>query len=187
MQLFLREQNRIIAEAYKTGVFTWTESMLSRFNVFEELLVWKDLQLVSLKRLWSKRPPADLAVDVELYTDASSFAAGALLWDPASDKQIFQHCDYFTFDEDSAAQPIHIKEIKALLWGLLVNRIKLANRTVTAWCDNKSVVMAFSHHGGRDLRLSRLMKQIVEFCHQHNITLKVDWKPTHLQKSPKPS
>ena len=187
MQLFLREQNAVIAEAYKTGVFTWTEEMLSRFRVFEELMVWKDLRLVSLKRFWSKETPVSLSVDVNMYTDASNFAGGANLWSVGDAHRLFEHDDYFVFDEKLAGKPIHCKEIQIILWELQKRANFLRNRTVTVWCDNQGVVFAFARHGGRDVRLSRVLKQVVELCHFLNITLRVEWTPTYLQKADAPS
>ena len=187
MRLFLREQNKVIAECYKTGVFTLTEEMMAKYRVFEELAIWKDLRLVKLKRFWSKEPPVDIKVDINIYSDASNFAAGGSYWSADQKDRLFEDDEYFVFEKEWAKAPIHVKEILALLWTLQAKADKLQNRTVTAWCDNKAVCLCFSHHGGHDLTLSRIMKQMVELCHFHNITLRVEWICTEEQRADEPS
>ena len=171
--LFLRECDRAIAECYRTGNFNWAEEQMTQFNIFEELSVWADLKLVALKRIWTKEAP--ILVDIDLYSDASGFAAGGLLTKPNEKTAIFGEA-YFQFNELEADVPIHVKEILAVLLTLEHHGSELHNKTVQAWCDNQGIVDCFRNGGGSDLRVSRILKQIVEYCHVRNILLKVDWK-----------
>ena len=116
----------------------------------------------------------------QLYTDASGYAAGAHM---VENGKSWIDDRFFEFDEKIAALPIHCKEMYAIEEALFSYEGDLKNQHVTVLCDNQAVVQAFYNIGGRDLRLSRALKRIIQFTTNRNIALKVDWVPTDEQKA----
>ena len=174
--------NDIIKCAYAENNFTWSAERLATYDVDAELLAWKDLKLVHLKRKWHTDETFVIAPQKILYTDASGHAMGGLLMDETDTKQIGPD-HYFTYGVDEAEAPIHCKEIWAILKTLWSVSEEVKNKSVVAYCDNVAVVEAYNRTGGRDLRLSRAVKELVIFAMQFNIYLTMKWVATTKQKA----
>ena len=74
--MFQRETNEIIKMAYRDDKFYWTKEDLAPFQLEEELQVWRDLELVALKRKWYSEDHVNLKTDVNFYSDASNHGCG---------------------------------------------------------------------------------------------------------------
>ena len=55
---------------------------------------------------------------------------------------------------------------------------QVVNQHVTGYVDNMSVVCAFNNLGARDLRLNRVVVNIVQWAYERNIRISLTWTPS---------
>ena len=122
--------------AYRDDKFYWTKEDLAPFQLEEELQVWRDLELVALKRKWYSEDHVNLKTDVNFYSDASNHGCGGVLFDEKDENCIFKET-FFAFDEELQHQPIHVKEAFGVYATLSAARDKVKNKRVTMWVDNQ--------------------------------------------------
>ena len=173
--------NEIIRVAYADNRFYRALDSVDFKNLLVELNIWKSLKLVSLHRKWRSDRHTVIHLDWKLYTDASTSGSGANLYKPTGEKWYDDR--FFGFTRHLDREPIHVKEMHAIHRAVISYQETLKDQHVTVLCDNQAVVWAFRKMGGRDLRLSRYLREITQFCYDKNIELHVDWVSTVHQKA----
>ena len=141
--LYCREMNAIISQSYARNKFLWKKKDFESFQLDDEFLAWKELKLLSLKRKWRTFETQTIEPENFVYTDASKFACGGLLFDEADSEQIGLD-RYFVFNNEQNKEPIHVKELLAVYATLWSFRESISNKNVVLFCDNMSVVSSFN-------------------------------------------
>ena len=194
-KLLIREQTDVLTKSTAKDRLFWTRKQLAQSRIYEELNAWKQLSLMELSRPWREEKHSVFTYKNNklqaLYTDASQYALGAKLYDadnfvvdnklmqPTSDSMIAERFfQYAIVDED---EPIHIKEMVTVLKAIVSLQDHIKNRHLSVYIDNMAVVHTFEGLGAKDLRLSRLLLQIVTWCHELNVRLNIQWIGTKLQ------
>ena len=111
------------------------------------------------------------------FTDASSFAASAVVFTDQEDALIKQ----WFFDEDTQAEPIYLKEALAIYWQLEDFRAELSSKRLIHFCDNQVVVLAFNGQGSKTPKLQNIIKLIYVKLHKMGSRLVLYWVNTENQ------
>lgn len=137
----------------------------------EDLLWW-----VNFMTSWNGKQILVLAPAswLEVFTDASDFAGGA----------IFQgHAALSTWPRSQAsAHDIHLKELRMIvlacqIWGHL-----WSGQYVRFWCDNQAMVAAVNKGSSRSLEVIPLLRELFWLMAAHKFSLQATWLPTYENK-----
>ena len=151
-----------------------------------ELNEWCVLQRMRLSRQW--RPGGHhnvIRARFDLHTDASGGGLGSCLIQRLNGQEMETRC--FAVPLEMAEEPIHVKEAAILLIALASYGDFLNDSYLTIWCDNKAVVESWKKNGGRNLSISRHLRNLIEHCEDHRIRLNIEWISTKEQLADAPS
>ena len=155
-KLFIREMNRIIAEANRKNRAK-TDIILVTDALREELSEWVKLKFLKMRsKFLHEKDSDDMLPNKLAFTDASSFSASALVFVETDDIEVKQ----WFFDESTQQEPIYMKEAYAILWMLQDYGHMLSAKRIIHFCDNQIVVLTYNSLGSKVARLQAVIKLI---------------------------
>ena len=181
-KLFIRVMNRTIAEANKQK-FPPTHWISFTNDLAQELQEWIKLDHLKMKHYWANLTASNKPPNRIIFTDASSFAAAATVFDENGVAWEMQW--YFTEYEQSC--PIYYKEGLAILWTLQEFSDLLKHKTILSFCDNESLTLAYIAKGSKTELMNKIVTEIYQWLHKNKATLKMIWISTHKQLADEPS
>jgi hypothetical protein len=134
-------------------------------DVRDEIIFWRFLDGHSDWANWR----GERHVDLQLSTDSSGFAWGAVL----PDGQIIH--DLWPQNDN---RPIHLKETEALLKTLQAIPEMIRDKRVDVAADNQVLVKGWGSQGAKDPLMIKLLKSIFEVVSRHNCDLKIAYVPS---------
>ena len=150
-KLFIREQNSVIARAYKFDKWKWTKAELKGSNLLEELAIWREMKLEQLKRNWRSDRHEVFNVDTQrtwaVYTDASSFGLGGRVYardnetaiatlNQPDESDLVDEAFFQVSTDGVNDDPIHVKEMEVVWKTLVALQHKVKNQHLTLYIDN---------------------------------------------------
>ena len=90
---------------------------------------------------------------------------------------------HYMLNEPYVDQPIHLKEADIVLIALYSMKDELKDSHVSLYIDNISVVHAINNYGAKNVKLSRVVFNLMSFAHKYNIKLHCTWIPTKKQEA----
>ena len=175
-KLFIRQMNKIIAESNAKKVHPSQFLQFPR-ELVDEIKEWLRMDHLKMKHYWANLTDTPLPPNRVTFTDASSFAAAAIVFDEngvAWEKQ-------WNFNEYQQGQPIFYKEGLAILWMLVDFPDILSDKYVLHFCDNESVTLAYKGKGSKVLLMQEVILSIYKKLHSINSTMNMVWITTHRQ------
>ena len=159
----------VIKKAYETNrwFIAWSEVDEKRLKT--EIKNWTELNMFALTRKWQHdRHTVFEMTDANLilFTDASQFALGVELYDAinpedcTNDKMILNR--HYQICTESVNEAIHIKEAKVILLALQSAKLYCRNQHISIMVDNMAVVKSFEGLGSHDIKLSRIIQDIIQ-------------------------
>ena len=175
-KLFIRQMNKVIADSnskklHPSAMLEFSEELIL------ELHEWIKLDHLKMKHVWANLKDTELPPNRITFTDASSFAAAAIVFDQegvAWEKQ-------WNFNEYQQAQSIFYKEGLAIFWMLQDFPDILSNTQLLHFCDNESVTLAYKGKGSKNSLMQEVIMKIYQELHVQNSTMKMLWITTHRQ------
>lgn len=187
-KLFIREMNSVIAKAVAEEWADFPPGYLEKTGVFRELKFWTSLTPSDLIRPW-RHPhhglihiPRCLNKTRVLYTDASSYKLGGCLL--INGRRVYRS---FGLSEMRYQDPIHIKEMMAIVECIRSLKPELTGHRIKLMCDNMSVVAAWQGDGCKDMRLNRMIIDLYYLLREIHCALQIEWCSTHDQLGDAPS
>ena len=175
-KLYIRQMNRAIAIANKYQLPPHKVIMFDD-ALHEELTEWLKLDQLKMKHKWLHLMDTPTPPNRVTFTDSSSFAAAAIVFD--HDQTVWEK--QWNFDESQQGQPIYFKEGLAILWMLEDFKQTLQNTQILHFCDNEAVCLAYKGKGSRTPLMQQVILQIYQTLHKMNATLNIIWISTHRQ------
>ena len=175
-KLFIRAMNAKIAFLTKIKAKPSTKVIFSE-KLEKELKEWIKLDHLKMSHKWTnlldvKNPPHRVT-----FTDASSFAGAAIIFDGENQAWHFQKM----FEEKDQPRGIFFKEAIAIWWMLCEFEDELKQKQILHFCDNESVCAAFANMGSKVDILNEIITKIYDKLHKMQSSMKVFWISTHYQ------
>ena len=175
-KLFIRVMNSTIARLNKEKRHATTKISFSE-KLKSELEEWIKLDHLQMCHKWLNSYNLESPPHRVTFTDASSFSGAAIVFD--GEHQAW-HCQWM-FDEKIQPMGIFYKEAISILWMLLEFEEELSDKTILHFCDNESVVAAFSNLGSKVESMNSVVTDIYHKLHKMRSNMKVFWISTHYQ------
>lgn len=172
-KLYTREVNRAISLGLKQKAAIKMYPALT-----EEISHWKFLDTWDGHMSWNP----ECHKQVSLATDASPFKYGAVFFSGQSKPLSFS--DFWAPNDN---RPIHLKEANALLCSLQALLPTIRNYRVDVLSDSKCLVDVWNNQGGKDAKLTDIVKNIFQLVFSANINLQISYIPSSLNPADKPS
>jgi len=149
---------------------SWDKPVTLDKLVFEELLFWSEnldtLHFISLA-------PVFRVPEIILFTDASSFAGAAVLFESQN------KVSHFMFNETDMQKCSTFRELRAVEFSLKSFSTQLHGKFVKLYTDNQNVVRIISV-GSTVHDLQKLAISIFQICIAANVALEIAWVPRAL-------
>lgn len=172
-KLYVREVNAHIGRALRRS-----KPIRMSKELEEELLSWKFLDDWDGFLPWRQEKHKSIRVT----SDASNTGWGGILLSSDNPQETR---DYWCADD--LKSPIAVKEAKAILNTLLVFSKEVYNCRVDAYVDNTNLVNVWNNEGGRSMPLTNVIKELFELSLKLNISLKLQYIPSHQNLADQPS
>lgn len=163
-RLYIREVNAGISKGIKTSIPTFLTNDLRG-----EIEHWRFLDSWQGSLCWRE----EKHISVSLCSDASNSGWGGVFSftnDPIAVR------DYW--DDEEKALPIAIREALALYRTLLSFSNKVENCYVDAYVDNKNLLHFWNNQGGKNISLTRVIKDLFNLCLKLNSSLNLYYMPS---------
>ena len=159
-KLYIRAMTRIITDLDKKA---WGATMAVQHDqeLENEFNVWLKMEQVRMIHVWR---PEMLQLEKPSrvsFTDASIFAWGIVYFTTTGKRKRFTRY----IPEEFIDQPIHIKEILAIITMLEEEKDEFSNCTIIHYCDNQSVALGYKNLGVPSKELNFWITKLYEMLH----------------------
>lgn len=151
--------------------------LLSTKTSWESMLVLTDRARADLEwwqasvTQWNGGPIKKRTIDIQMTTDASSIGWGAKIMDREASG---------TWTSHLANQPSNVREIMAILLGLLTFRDSIKNQHLQVLSDNVSSIANVNRYGGPTSKLTQIARAIWNVALRLNVTITARHLSGHL-------
>ena len=190
LKLYIREMTALLTLADRDGLEFFTEEMIMRSHVEQELNNWLYLHNspAALSRKWYSDEIETIVIrqmkSLIISTDASTYQGGIHIEVGSQPGEVIEMS--IPWSPEEAALDIACKEILIIkktlqLWP------GVCGKHLIFKVDNTVVVNSFKNDGCRNLMVTRIQKEILELATQRQCHVHLDWISTHLQAADAPS
>ena len=160
-RLYIRAMTEVITELDKIA---WGASMPVEYNskLEKEFEVWLKMDQLKMSHVWRPEMLQMEKPSRVSFTDASIFAWGIVFFTTNGKRR--RYTKYIP--EEFIDQPIHIKEILAIIMMLKDNPEEFREATIVHYCDNQSVALGYKNLGVSSPELNYWITQLYEKLHE---------------------
>ena len=144
-----------------------------------ELLHWRFLDSWSGFLPWKDEKHTNVTV----HSDASNTGWGGVVDLPGKPRKVVRGL----WDEDSRQFPIVVKEAKALLFTLESALVDVFNARIDVFIDNKTFLHSWERQTSKSPLITDTMKQLFKMCMARNLSLSMQFVPSHANIADGPS
>ena len=188
LKLYIREMTHLLCLAEQLGLDYFTEDMIFNSEVEREFDCWFRLHNVSLSRKWYSDEIETVAIremkHLVVSTDASTYQGGVHIEFGDRPGHIIEMS--ISWAPHEAVMGIACKEI-LMVKKVLEQMPDVVGKSLTFKVDNTVAVNSFKNGGCRDLKVTRIHKEILEYAAKRRCHVALDWISTHLQAADAPS